>query len=149
MATQEDIGMAETVRDVMTPYPITVPATSTVSDAARLMLEGDVGTIIVLKPDGRLCGMVTDRDIAVRTVARGLDPSTAKVDEICSHEDVVWVTPDTAIDQAVTDLRGHSVRRLPVVEGDRVVGIVSIGDLAMERDPGSALADISAAVPNR
>ena len=141
--------MAQTIRDVMTPDPITLPTTALVSDAARLMRERDIGTIVVVKPDGRLCGVVTDRDIVVRAVGGRRDPWNTQMDEICSHDDLATVTPDTPIDEAITYLRGKAIRRLPVVEKNQVIGMVSIGDLALARDRTSALADIAAAPPNR
>jgi len=71
------------------------------------------------------------------------------MDEICSHDDLATVTPDTPLDEAITYLRGKAIRRLPVVEKNQVIGMVSIGDLALARDRTSALADIAAAPPNR
>ena len=141
--------MPQTVRDVMSSNPVTLPASAKVSDAAKLMRDRDIGTVIVVKADGKLCGLVTDRDIVVRAIGEKRDPWNTLMDEICSHEDVVTVKPDTPIEEAVAQLRGKAVRRLPVVENDRVIGIVSIGDLARERDRDSALGQISAAQANR
>ena len=137
--------MAQTVRDVMTAEPATIEATQTIQDAARLMREHDTGAIVVTE-DGRVAGIATDRDIAVRAVAEGKGPGTA-VRDVCSS-DLETVAPDYSVEQAVQLMRQRSVRRLPVVESGRAVGILSIGDLAMERDSGSALADISAARGN-
>jgi CBS domain-containing protein len=81
-------------------------------------------------------------------IAEGKDANTA-VSEACSGADLATVAPDTPLDQAAQLMRERSVRRLPVVANDRIVGIVTIGDLAMERDEQSALADISVADPNR
>lgn len=139
--------MGQKVRDIMTADPRTVTGDSTLVAAARTMREADVGPVIVTKDGNKLCGIVTDRDIAIRGVAEGKDPASTKVDEICSH-DVTSVRPDDDADSAVKLMRERAIRRLPVVEGDRPVGIVSIGDLAVEKDPDSALADISAAPPN-
>ncbi|MFC5829913.1 CBS domain-containing protein [Nonomuraea insulae] len=138
--------MAKTVADVMTSHPATVEADQPVSVAATLMRDNDTGAIIV-NDHGRLQGIVTDRDITVRVVAAELGPDTP-VREACSPS-VEAVCPDTSIDQAVRLMRTHAVRRLPVVEDGRAVGVVSLGDLAVERDPNSALADISAAEGNR
>lgn len=138
--------MARTVADVMTADPATVDAGQPVSVAAALMRDNDTGAIIVTE-DGRVQGIVTDRDIAVRLVAEEKGPDTP-VREACSA-DVETVGPDTSIEQAVQIMRSRAVRRLPVVENDRAVGILSLGDLAMERDPDSALADISVAEGNR
>ncbi len=138
--------MAQTVRDVMTENLVTLPGSAPLTDAARQMKESDIGDVIVMA-DSELCGVVTDRDIVVRAIAEGKDPRSSTLEEICSH-DVVTIGPDDSIDQAAQLMRQRAVRRLPVVEGGRPVGIVSIGDLAIERDETSALADISAAEGN-
>ncbi|HEX2047036.1 MAG TPA: CBS domain-containing protein [Acidimicrobiales bacterium] len=138
--------MAQKVRDVMTENLVTLPGSAPLADAARRMKEADIGDVIVMS-NGDMCGVVTDRDIVVRAIAEGKDPQSATLDEICSHE-VVTVGPDDSLDQAVQLMRQRAVRRLPVVEGGRPVGIVSIGDLAIERDETSPLADISAAEGN-
>ncbi|HLU74802.1 MAG TPA: CBS domain-containing protein [Nonomuraea sp.] len=138
--------MARTVADVMTTGPATVDGGQPVSVAAALMRDHDTGAIIV-NDHGRMTGIVTDRDIAIRCVADEKGPDTP-VREACSAG-VEAVGPDTSIEQAVRLMREHAVRRLPVVEDGRAIGILSIGDLAMEQDPNSALADISAAQANR
>jgi CBS domain-containing protein len=138
--------MAQAVRDVMTEELVTLPGSAPLADAARRMKEADIGDVIVLS-DGEMCGVVTDRDIVVRAIAEGKDPQSATLDEICTHE-VATVGPDDPIERAIDLMRQRAVRRVPVVEGGRPVGIVSIGDLAIERDETSALADISAAEGN-
>ncbi|NUP04338.1 MAG: CBS domain-containing protein [Nonomuraea sp.] len=138
--------MAQTVADVMTSHPATVEGDQPVSVAASLMRDNDAGAVIV-NDNGRMKGIVTDRDITIRVVADDRGPDTP-VSEACSAS-VEAVGPDTSIDQAVQIMRSHAVRRLPVVEDGRPVGIVSLGDLAVERDPNSALADISSAEGNR
>ena len=139
--------MAQSLRDVMTPDPITVHATSSVVEAAQKMRDADVGPVIVVDDRGG-CGIVTARDITIRAVAEGRNPSEIAVDEICSH-DVVSLSPDDSVDQAVQVMRENAIRRVAVVEGDRPVGIVSLGDIAMEQEPDSALADISEAPPQQ
>ena len=139
--------MAKTVADVMTADPATVEAAQPVSVAARLMLEHDTGAVIVTD-DGRVSGIITDRDITVRVVSQDKGSDTP-VQEACSGSDIQTVGPDTSIDQVVQIMRSSAIRRLPVVEKGRAVGIVSIGDLAIERDPDSALADLSAAEGNQ
>jgi CBS domain-containing protein len=136
----------EKIRDVMTPEPLGIENGATVMQAARMMRENDIGDVIVLKEDGRVCGIVTDRDIVVRSVAEGADPND-DLESICRH-DVVSIGPGNSTGDAVQLMRQYDIRRLPVIEGDRLVGIVSLGDLAIERDPDSALADISLAPPN-
>ena len=135
-----------TVQDVMTPDPVAMQSSESVLDAAQRMKERDIGDVIVLDGE-RVCGLVTDRDIVVRVLAEGRDPSGTQLAEVCSR-DLVTVAPDDDLTAAGDLMRDRAVRRIPVVEGDRVVGIVSIGDLAIERDPESALANISAAPPS-
>jgi CBS domain-containing protein len=139
--------MAQRLREVMIPNPAMLSSSSSVTDAARCMKEQDIGDVLVLDND-RLCGVITDRDIVVRSIAAGHDPGSTILGEICSA-DLVGLSPDDTVDDAVRMMRERAVRRLPVVEAGRPVGIVSLGDLAIDRDPGSALADISAAPPNQ
>lgn len=139
--------MARTVNEVMTHDPRTVEATATIAEAARHMREGDVGNVIVMD-GGSIAGIVTDRDITIRATADGKDPNSTSVREVCSGE-LHTITPDEDAQRAARFMREHDVRRLPVVQDDRPVGVVSIGDLAVALDDESALADISAADPNR
>jgi CBS domain-containing protein len=141
-----EVIMATTVSDVMTRNPETVEVSEPVVEAARRMRDADTGDVIVVD-NGRVVGLLTDRDIAVRVVAENMDPSTP-VREACSATDLQTVGPDTSLDQAVQLMRNNAIRRLPVVENDHAVGIVSLGDLAIELDENSALADISAAEPD-
>ena len=137
--------MADSIRDLMTKDPRTVDAGDSIQDAARIMREDDVGAVIVNDGDS-LAGIVTDRDIAVRAVADGKDLS-AQVSEVCSKS-ATTLGPDDSVDDAVRVMREEKIRRVPVVEDGRAVGIVSLGDLAEARDPDEALAEISAAAPN-
>lgn len=130
----------------MSSDPVCLPAGSTVAAAAAAMRDADIGNVIV-QDDGQVCGIVTDRDIVVRVVADGRAPDTVKLGEICS-QDLTVVSPNDDVDDAVALMRGRALRRLPVVDGGRPVGIVSLGDLAVERDPESALGGISAAPAN-
>lgn len=138
--------MTETVRHVMTPYPAAVPANTSLADTARLMRERDIGDVLVTRGD-RLAGIVTDRDLAIRGLADGLDPNVTPV-ETCLSPDLVVVEAGDRVEDAIATLRDRAIRRVPVVEGEVVVGIVTLGDLARERDPHSTLAAISAAPPN-
>src|SRR5437588_7593565 len=138
--------MAQTLRDVMTKNPKLFPASSTVADAARAMRDGAVGDVLVER-DGVLCGIVTDRDIVVRAVAENRNPAEIKIGDICSR-DLATLTPDTSVEDAVRLMRERALRRIPVCDDGKAVGVVSIGDLAIDRDGQSALADISAARPN-
>lgn len=139
--------MTQAVREVMSANPQTCPASSSISQAAQLMRDNNIGDVIVTKKDGTVCGVVTDRDITVRVVAAGQDPSSTKLADICTR-DVVSISPDTDIDEAVRMMRDHAIRRLPVCEDGKPIGIVSIGDLAIDRDPRSVLAEISSAPAN-
>jgi CBS domain-containing protein len=139
--------MDQSIGDVMTPNPSTISRSASILDAAQLMRGNNIGDVIVLEDD-RLFGILTDRDIVVRGLAERLDPETIPVSEICSR-DLTTIEPTTSIEQAERLMREKAIRRLPVVdESGHVMGIVSIGDVAVERDPRSALADISAAPPN-
>jgi CBS domain-containing protein len=137
--------MAKTINEVMTHDPITVEADTSLAQVARKMREGDTGAILVT--DGaKLAGIITDRDIVVRAIADGRDPETS-VGDIATR-DPRTVTPDQPIDEAITIMREDDVRRVPVLQDGRPVGIVSLGDAAEQRDPESALADISSSSQN-
>ena len=138
---------SSTIMDVMTPRPTTLPASASVLEAANAMRDANIGDIVVTD-DGKICGIITDRDVVVRAIAERRDPAKTKLADICS-QDLTTVSPTDSLDHAVQLMRQKAIRRLPVVENGRVVGIVSIGDLALERDPTSALSDISAAPSNR
>ena len=140
--------MAHNVSEVMATDPVRLAPTASLQEAARQMRDADVGDVIVIEESDRLRGIVTDRDIAIRAVADGLDPSSTSVGDICSSQ-LVTLAPNDTLDAAARRMREADVRRLPVVQDDRVVGVVSIGDLAIERDSDSALADISAAKGNQ
>ena len=136
----------ETVRDVMTTDPLALEASATARDAANAMREADVGSIPITD-GGKLTGLVTDRDIVVRTVADGRNPEEVRLDEIATDE-VISLSPGDSVSDAIGTMREHNIRRLPVADDGDLVGIVSLGDLAVDRDRGSVLADISAAPPN-
>lgn len=138
--------MAQTVRDVMTPYPLLLQKDATVTEAALAMKGQDIGDVLVMDGE-QLFGIVTDRDITVRCVAESKDPKATQLGEIASR-DLTTCEPDHEVRQAVEAVRDRAVKRLPVVENGAPVGIVSLGDLAENRDPDSALADVSAAPPN-
>ena len=131
----------------MTRDPRTVDASDTIVDAARVMAERDIGDVIVME-DGQVAGIVTDRDIVVRGVAEGRDPDSTSVSDVCSTG-VETIEPEASVDDALSLMREKDIRRLPVAKNGRPVGIVSLGDLAVEREPDSTLADISAASPDQ
>ena len=138
--------MAQSIRDVMTQNPECVSGDTTVTDAAKLMRDKDFGGILAMDGDD-VSGFLTDRDIAIRVVAEGKDPNSCTVREVATT-DLHTLSPDDSVEDAIKLVREHNVRRVPVVEGAKPVGIVSIGDLALERDKDSALADLSGAAPN-
>jgi CBS domain-containing protein len=125
--------------------PVTVEASATAEEAAKLMDQNDIGNVLVVE-NGEVQGIVTDRDIVVRIVAKGNGPD-ASVREACTT-DLETISSDTSIDEAVQKMEQGNVRRLPVVDDGKPVGVISLGDLAQARDQDSALADISAASPN-
>jgi CBS domain-containing protein len=139
--------MSKTVKDVMTRAPVTLGSDATVVDAARKMRDEDIGPIVLV--DGnQITGIVTDRDIVIRVVAEGMDPATTLLGAVASEE-LTTLEPSSPIAAAVSLMKQKAIRRLPVVEDGRPIGIVSLGDLAMDRDPESALGDISQAPPNK
>lgn len=140
--------MTQRIRDVMSPAAVSVEPMTSVTRAARLMREQDIGDVLVAY-DCDLFGVLTDRDIVLRTVADGRDPDDTTVGSVCTPPPVVTLAPEDTTDRAVELMRRHAVRRLPVVErGGCPVGVVTLGDLAALEDSGSALADISAAPPD-
>ncbi|HWD51188.1 MAG TPA: CBS domain-containing protein [Acidimicrobiales bacterium] len=139
--------MTQTIHEVMTAHPMALSTTMSIGDAARAMRERDLGDVIVVDDKDALCGIVTDRDIVVRAVADDRDPSQVRLGDICSR-DLTTIDASAPVKDAVKLMRERALRRLPVVESGRPVGIVSLGDLAIERDPESTLADISAAPSN-
>jgi len=139
--------MTTMIRQVMTPNPVTIGPERTISEASELMRDHAIGDVIVSDYDSAQLGVLTDRDIVVRVLAEGLDPHNTTAGQVCSVN-TVTVAPEDSIPEAVQRMRDAAVRRLPVVDHGHVVGIVSLGDLAIERDEESALADISAAEPN-
>lgn len=138
--------MSEKITEVMSANPITLQKQDSVVQAARIMRDNNVGSVLV--SDGeRLCGVVTDRDLTIRVMAQGGNVSEFTLDDVCSHEITTLTTTDS-VDDAVKLMRSKAIRRLPVVEGGHAVGIVSLGDLALDRDPSSVLGAVSSAPPN-
>jgi len=135
------------VRDFMSHPPITISTVAPLQEAAQRMRTADVGALVV-QEDGRVYGIVTDRDIAIRAVAQGLNPETTPIGSVCSQE-VTTVSPDDDLDSVVKLMRERALRRVLVVDYEKApIGIVSLGDLAVEYDRRSVLGQISAAPPN-
>jgi CBS domain-containing protein len=134
------------IRDVMTENPRTASPNDSLQAVAKIMAEEDTG-VVPLVEKGRLVGVVTDRDIVIRCIAEG--SFNAKANDAAS-DDVVTVSPDMSTEEAADLMAEHQIRRLPVVEGDKLVGIVSLGDIAVkegkDRRTGDTLEDISQGV---
>jgi CBS domain-containing protein len=120
--------MGMNVNDVMTRDVRACEPSATVREAAALMAREDIGPVPVVE-DGRLVGIVTDRDLVIRVLAEGRDPDHSTVGEIAS-KDLVTVSPDDELEDAMRLLAENQVRRLPVLDGDRLVGIVAQADIA-------------------
>lgn len=138
--------MVRTIDEVMSSPVRTVSPETPLREVAEIMRDSDLGNVVVTQ-DNKIMGILTDRDIVVRCVAEGGDPASHTARDICSSE-VATVPPQSGISDAVHVMRTGAVRRLPVVDDNRVVGVVSMGDLARAVDGDSALADVSAAEPN-
>lgn len=136
------------IREVMTKAPGAVRTKDTLQQAARLMKTKDIGDVLVEDDEGMLAGIITDRDIAIRAIAEGADPKTTTVEGIFTH-DITALAPTDTVHDAVRLMRARDVRRLPVVEGGKAMGIISLGDISVETAPSSILADISTASPDR
>jgi CBS domain-containing protein len=139
--------MATKARDVMTEAPEYLKEDTTVREAAQRMAGEDAGALPVCDAGGHLIGMVTDRDIVVKLIAKGGDTSSAKVGELTGDQpEVVTIGADDSVEEALKTMAEHQVRRLPVIDGTEMVGIVAQADLARELPPekaGELLAAIS------
>src|SRR6478736_6451319 len=136
--------MANSVRDAMTADPRSIGKSMSVVEAARLMREQDVGSLPITD-DEKLVGMITDRDITTRVVAESADPKVTSVEDVYSR-DLISVEPDNDLEEALQLMARHQVRRLPVVENDRLVGIVAQADIALgknEKQTGELVEAIS------
>jgi CBS domain-containing protein len=134
------------VRDIMSAAPVCMAPGESVSAAARAMKQHGIGTVLVLT-DGRFSGLVTDRDITVRVLAEDRDPRATRIGDICSGELVV-LDPDDSLAQAAWLVVDHAARRIPVLRNGTPVGVLSIGDLALEKDATSVLSGVSSAPPD-
>jgi CBS domain-containing protein len=126
--------IARSVRDAMTEDLRSIGASASAVDAAQRMREGDVGSLPVVENE-MLVGMITDRDITTRVVAEAADPRTTSVEDVYSR-DVITVEPDTSLDEALRLMARHQVRRVPVVEKGKLVGIVAQADIALKGSGG-------------
>jgi CBS domain-containing protein len=124
--------MANSVRDAMTEDPRSIGASASVVEAAQLMRQEHIGALPITD-DEKLVGMITDRDITTRVVAEAADPKTTSVQDVYSR-DLISVEPDNDLDEALRLMARHQVRRLPVVENGRLVGIVAQADIALKEN---------------
>ena len=121
-------------RDIMTQNAECIGENETLLDAARKLAELDVGSLPICGEDNRLKGMLTDRDIVVKVLAAGKDPSSTKAGELATQGEVVTIGADDSVDEALRTMTQHKVRRLPVIDGHRLVGIISQADIAKNLD---------------
>ncbi|MFC8957254.1 CBS domain-containing protein [Streptomyces sp. NPDC057101] len=138
-----------TARDIMTPDATCVRSSETLVDAARKMVELDVGALPICGPDEKLKGMLTDRDIVVKIVAQGKDPNRCTVAE-CAQDEIVTVRADDSVEQVLSVMSGHRIRRVPVIDGHVLVGIVAQADVARalpERQVGDLVETVSSDSP--
>ncbi|MFC7712948.1 CBS domain-containing protein [Micromonospora lupini] len=135
-----------TVGEFMTTRLVTMDGNDTLIAAAQEMRDSAIGDVVVTDGDS-VVGIVTDRDITVRGVAENMDPGSTRLSEITSRDVITVSQYDDAV-SAADLMRTYAVRRLPVIDDGRLIGLVSMGDLAVEREPQSVLADISADDPN-
>ena len=135
-----------TARDIMTPDVTCAQATDSVLEAARRMAALDVGALPICGADQRLTGMLTDRDIVIKVLAAGLDPSATTAGELAQGK-AITVGADDDVTEVLTTMSQHQVRRLPVIDGHALVGIVAVADVARalpDRPVGDLIDAISA-----
>ena len=138
--------MATKARDIMTPDTECIGENDTLLDAARRLAELDVGAMPICGEDERLKGMLTDRDIVVKVIAEGQDPSQIKAGDLGQGKPVT-IGADDSVDEALQTMKEHGVRRLPVIDGHDLVGIVSQADVARHLDE-EKVGDLVEAISN-
>jgi len=139
-----------TARDIMTSGADCANSTDSLTEAARRMRDLDVGALPICGEDDRLAGMITDRDIVVRALAEGRDPNTTKVGDLAEGKPVT-IGADDSVEQTLATMSKHGVRRLPVIDGHDLVGVVSQADVARnlpEDKVGDLVEAISSSPPN-
>jgi CBS domain-containing protein len=133
LQTTREVAMGKTARDIMTGDADCVQASQSILDAAKELASRDVGAMPICGDDDRLKGMLTDRDIVVKVLAQGKDPSSTKVSELAEGKPVT-IGADDSIEDALRTMSEHKVRRLPVIDGHELVGIISQADIARNLD---------------
>ena len=134
-----------TARQIMTPDPTCAQSTDSVADAAHKMAERGVGSLPICGQDNRLKGMITDRDIVVKVLAKDRDPGSVRVEELAQGE-AVTIGADDEAREIFKTMKQHQVRRLPVIDGHDLVGIVALADVARnlgEEDVGEVVEALS------
>ncbi|MCZ7415833.1 MULTISPECIES: CBS domain-containing protein [unclassified Streptomyces] len=124
-----------TAKDIMHPGAQWIPAHETLDRAAQLMRELNVGALPVSDADERMCGIITDRDIVVECVAAGHDPGKVTCEQLC-HGTPRWVESSADISEVLNEMESRQIRRLPVIENKRLVGMISEADIARHLDEG-------------
>lgn len=139
--------MSATAREIMTEQATCIPEHDSISEVARQMASLQVGSMPICGDDDRLKGMITDRDIVVKVLAEGRNPDSVEAGELGQGKPVT-IGADDPIEEAISTMEEHCVRRLPVIDGHRLVGIISQGDIATsapESQTGALVESISAA----
>ena len=139
--------MSRLVRHVMAAEPKVATEDMSAVEGARLMASYDFGMVPVVGADQQLVGVVTDRDLVVRVLAKGLDPNEVDLGTVATTKNLATISPDETLREAEDRMAEHRVKRLPVMKGDALVGVVALGDVAVTaaspRDVGETVAEIS------
>jgi CBS domain-containing protein len=122
-----------TARDIMKPGAQWISKDETVGKAATIMAELGVGALVIADENERMCGIITDRDIVVKCVAQGRSPNTTRAEELCEATPR-WVDADADVDEVLNEMESHRIKRMPVIDAKRLVGIISEADLARHLD---------------
>jgi len=145
------MASATVARDIMTSNPRIMKVDDKVVDIAKALADDRIGAVVICNDDHRLQGMITDRDLAIEVLAQGKDPSSTTAGDLLDGSEVVTIGADDSIEEAIDAMRQHAVRRLPVVDGTDIVGMVSQADIARTADEklvGRLVEAISAAPDN-
>jgi CBS domain-containing protein len=139
-----------TAREIMSESVTYLEPSHSVADAAQTMASDDFGALPVCQ-DGKLVGVVTDRDLVVRVLSEGRDPSSTTIGDIVERTEVVTIGADDSAEEAIRTMKDHAVRRLPVIDGTQLVGMVSQADIARalpDAKVGDLVGEISEAPSN-
>lgn len=128
------MASATVARDIMSSNPRIMKVDDKVIDIAKTLADEQIGAVVICNDDNRLQGVITDRDLAVEVLAKGKDPNNCRAGELLDGSEVVTIGADDSIDEAIETMKQHAVRRLPVIDGTDVVGMVSQADIARTAD---------------